>query len=290
MSAVTSMVNVTRDFRVIRALDNVSFDVENGESVTVLGPNGAGKTTAIDVMLGAIKPTVGTARLFGLDPRSAAARRRIGITPQQLGFPSALTTAELLDFLRAHYPKPMTVADSIHRYGLEEIAARRIGELSAGQVRRIAIAAAFVGNPDAVFLDEPTNSLDVEMRRATWSNLREYVKGGGTLFLTTHNMDEAESLATRVIILLSGKIVYDGSVHLLKRSSGIRKIRISGVFAGHSDAIESSSVENGITTLTTHDSDAAIRDLISQGLNFNDLEILSPSLEEALLSLTSGGA
>ncbi|HEY0384224.1 MAG TPA: ABC transporter ATP-binding protein [Candidatus Elarobacter sp.] len=285
---IAELQDVTRRFGTVRALDGVSISIAPGEVVAVLGPNGAGKTTAVDVLLGALTPTTGQARLFGGDPHRLGARRRIGSTPQELGFPSTLTARELLGLVRAHYPRPLAVQDVIVRFGLEEIADRHVGGLSLGQRRRIAIAFAFIGRPDAVFLDEPTTGLDVAMRRHVWDDIRGYVRDGGTLFLTTHHIEEAEALATRVAVLNAGRIVFDGAVEALKGRTGVKKVRIRVPVPAGSGAIDARSTENGVTTLTTHDPDRLVKDLLDQGLTFGDLEVTSLSLEDAVLELTGG--
>lgn len=211
---------VTKRFGATPALDGVDLEVAEGEVVAVLGPNGAGKTTAISILLGLRRPDSGAAALFGRDPRGSSARVVIGATPQDHGFPQTLRVGEIVDLVRAHFPAPASRADLLARFGLEDIARRQTGGLSGGQRRRLALALAFAGNPRAVFLDEPTVGLDVESRRAAWAEVERYAADGGTVLLTTHHLEEAERLASRIVLLARGRVVAEGtSAELAERAA-----------------------------------------------------------------------
>jgi ABC-2 type transport system ATP-binding protein len=193
------------------ALDAVDLEVAHGEVLTLLGPNGAGKTTALSLLVGLRRPDSGRAELFGRDPTEPAARAGIGTTPQEHGFPQTLRVREILDLVRAHFSRPAARSDLLERFGLVEVAGRQAGGLSGGQRRRLAVALAFAGNPRAVFLDEPTTGLDVEARLAVWDEVRAYAATGGTVLLTTHHLEEAERLASRIVLLAGGRVVADGT-------------------------------------------------------------------------------
>ena len=201
---------VTKRFGGLVALEDVDLELRHGEVLALLGPNGAGKTTALSLMLGLRRPDVGRAELFGADPRRAASRVAVGVTPQESGFPPTLRVSEIVELVRAHFSTPVATADLLVRFGLVECARRQAGGLSGGERRRLSVALAFVGNPRAVFLDEPTSGLDVEARRAVWSELEEYAAAGGTILLTTHYLEEAEALASRVALLSRGRIAAEG--------------------------------------------------------------------------------
>jgi ABC-2 type transport system ATP-binding protein len=202
---------VTKRFGNTAALDSVDLEVPAGEVLALLGPNGAGKTTALSLLLGLRRPDAGSVELFGRDPRMAGARVAVGATPQESGFPPTLRVRELVDLVRAHFPAPAPAGELLERFGLDGIARRQAGGLSGGERRRLSVALAFAGRPRALLLDEPTAGLDVESRRAVWQELRSYAAAGGTVLLTTHHLEEAEALASRVVLLARGTVVAEGS-------------------------------------------------------------------------------
>jgi ABC-2 type transport system ATP-binding protein len=265
--------NVTKSYGPIQALDSLSFEVERDEIVAMLGPNGAGKTTALEIVLGLRDAESGTVRLLGGSPRSVAIRRRVGATPQQSGFPDMLRVDEIVGFVAEHYPDPASLQTTLEQFGLGEMATRRAGTLSGGESRRLALALAFIGNPELVVLDEPTTGLDVESRRRLWDVVRRRGNGRSILF-TTHYLDEAQELATRIIVIDRGRVLFDGEAHALREHVGGRRLAYVG--------------KDGPVVVTTHDADAYVRTMVTTGVEFSNLEISRPSLEEAFLSLTGG--
>jgi ABC-2 type transport system ATP-binding protein len=201
---------VSKRFGDMLALDRIDLELRSGEALALLGPNGAGKTTALSIMLGLRSPDHGRAELFGADPRRPEARASIGVTPQEISFPPTLRVDEIVDLVRAHFADPLPTHDLLARFGLEQVRRRQAGGLSGGERRRLAVALAFAGSPRAVFLDEPTTGLDVESRRTVWAELETYADAGGTVLLTTHYIEEAEALATRVVLLAKGRVVAEG--------------------------------------------------------------------------------
>jgi ABC-2 type transport system ATP-binding protein len=196
------LVGVSKSFGSVRALDRLDLTVDRDEIVAVLGPNGAGKTTAIGVLLGLRRPDSGRALLFGRDPSDVATRRRVGCTPQQTSFPLTLRVGEIVDFVRAHYPRPLARDVLVDRFALREFEHRQAGGLSGGERRRVACALAFAGDPELVVLDEPSSGLDIESRLALWRTIRDEQR---TVLLTTHSFEEAEALATRIVVLHRGR-------------------------------------------------------------------------------------
>jgi ABC-2 type transport system ATP-binding protein len=229
--AVAELRGVHKRYGRVLALRGVDLQLRPGELVALLGPNGAGKTTAVGILLGQRRPDAGTARLFGRDPTVPAARRLVGATPQLVGFPDNLTVLEVVDLVRAHYPSPASAGELLGRFRLADLAGRRACRLSGGQWRRLAVALAFAGRPRVVVLDEPTTGLDVEARRGLWEAVRAFVAGGGAVLLTTHYLEEAQALASRVAVLAEGRIIAQGSVHEIAARAGLR------VEAGLEDAV-----------------------------------------------------
>ena len=191
---------VEKRFGSATALRGVDLSVAPGEVVALLGPNGAGKTTLVNILLGVRRADAGDVQVFG----------SVGVTPQQMSFPPTLRVREIVDFVRAHYPDAGPTQDLLKRFSLLKIAKRQTGGISGGQQRRLAIALAFAGNPQLAVLDEPTAGLDVDSRLEVWDAIRAFARTGGAVLLTTHHLEEAEALATRIVVLADGKIVADG--------------------------------------------------------------------------------
>src|SRR5436190_2722992 len=189
------LIGVRKRYGAVEALRGVDLAVPRGQIVAVLGPNGAGKTTAIQLMLGLRRPSAGTVHLFGLDPRRGEARGRCGAMLQDSGLPDLLRVSELVRLFRSYYPRPLPAHRAIELAGLEGIVHRRFGDLSGGQRQRLFFALAMSGDPDVLFLDEPTVAMDVEGRRLFMDAIRGWARRGKTVILTTHHLDEADQLA-----------------------------------------------------------------------------------------------
>src|SRR5215831_12887542 len=222
---IAKLEGASKRYGAVLALDLVSFDVRRGEVLAVPGPNGAGKTTAISLLLGLLRTDAGSARVFGQPPQALAARRRIGAMLQTSGVPDTLTAGELITLFRSYYPRPRSVADSIALAGIGDLMTRRYAKLSGGQQRRVQFALAICGNPEILFLDEPTTGLDIEARTLLWKTIRTLVAEGCAVVLTTHYLEEAEALADRVGVLARGRIVAAGSVQQIRARVAQRRIR-----------------------------------------------------------------
>lgn len=267
--------SVVKNYGDVRALDGVSFGIDRNEIVALLGPNGAGKTTALEIGTGLRGCDAGSVSLFGASPHEVSARRRLGVTPQENGFPDMLRVDEIVGFVAEHYPNPEPMDQLLDAFGLLQLRRRRAGTLSGGESRRLALALAFVGNAELIVLDEPTVGLDVQSRRRLWDLVRELGQGRSILF-TTHYLDEAQALATRILVIDRGRLLFDGDAHALRGRVGNRRITYIGT--------------GGPVTINTEDSDAYVRDLVAAGTAFSNLEITRPSLEEAFLTLTGGSS
>jgi ABC-2 type transport system ATP-binding protein len=277
--SIAELNGVTKRFGDLIALDDVSFGIEAGDVIALLGPNGAGKSTALGVLLGLRFPDSGMARLFGRDPRRIESRRELGVTPQETAFPTTLRVRELVDLVRAHYEQPLPAATVLSRFGLAEFAARQLGGLSGGERRRIGVALAFAGAPRLVVLDEPTTGLDATARHAVWDAIRAHANDGGTILFTTHQLDEADTLAERAVLIESGSIVADGTIEEIKAAAGL--IRVS-FRAPHDLSIDDAERDGELLCILTADAGAVVEHLARMGVPLVDLEVRPLTLEEAL--------
>ncbi len=285
-------LGASRRYGDVVALHNVDLNVPAGSMIGLLGPNGAGKSTLLNLLVGLRRPTSGSVELFGGSPLDAGRRQGLGMTPQQTGLPPTLRVREVIDFVAAHYPDPMPVADVLARFGLTEKARKQTGALSGGQQRRLAVALAFVGRPRLVVLDEPTTGLDVGARRTLWSAIREFHAGGGTVLLTSHYLEEIEALAQRVVVLGGGRVLADGSVadirgQLARSSISFRAGPEQRFDPSHLPGVAAHHRDGERHVLQTADADQLVRRLVADAVPFEDLEVRPASLEEAFLALTT---
>jgi ABC-2 type transport system ATP-binding protein len=283
--------DVSRSFGTVEALRHVSFAIPQGQAVALLGPNGAGKTTAIGLMLGLRRPSHGQVRLFGLDPRDRRARSRCGCMLQESGVPLNLTVREIITLFRSYYPHPLPLAQVLEIAGLQKKAMTHVGSLSGGQRQRLYFALAICGDPDVLFLDEPTTGLDVEARRHFWEQLRAFRQQGKTIVLTTHYLEEADTLADRIILLDHGRVRADAPPALLKAQVTNRRIAFEvsePLPAGFFDQLPVSQLEiqGHRVSLLTPQLETVLRALFTQPAEITNLTITEASLEEAFLQLT----
>ena len=217
-----SLSGLRKAFDDVVAVDGIDLEVQRGECFGLLGPNGAGKTTTIEICEGLTTPDAGTVHLLGLGWQSSATvlRQRIGVQLQETQFPEKLTVEEILRLFRSFFRRGISVEETIRMAQLEEKRRARIGTLSGGQKQRLAMACALVGDPDLLFLDEPTTGLDPQARRHLWDLVDQLRSAGRTIILTTHYMDEAEHLCDRVAIMDQGKIIALGTPQQLIASIG----------------------------------------------------------------------
>jgi len=297
---VASLTNVTKRYtNGVVALDNLSLTLRKGEIVALLGPNGAGKSTAVKLMMGLSSPTAGDVRIFGADPRNPVARLHTGVMLQVGRAPEMLKVREHITIFRGYYPQPMAYADLIKAAGLEGLEERMFGQLSGGQKQRVLFALALAGDPDLIFLDEPTVGLDIESRRGMWAQIRSLAARGKTVLLTTHYLEEADALAHRIIVINQGKVVCEGTPAEVKSmgagtavgvNSGLKIIRcVTTLTAEHLLAMpDVSTVETdrGVTVITSARPEATLREMLALDQNLSGLEVASPALEDAFLALT----
>jgi ABC-2 type transport system ATP-binding protein len=283
--------DVSKKFGKIQALENISLKVAQGEVVALLGPNGAGKTTAISLMLGLRQPSTGTVKVFGADPKEPASRLRVGAMLQESELPGSLKAAEILELFARQYANPLKVASALELAGLSHEASKLAQTLSGGQRKRLCFALAMIGNPDLLFLDEPTAALDVEARRTFWASVDGLVLQGKTIILTTHYLEEADALAKRIVVVAKGRIVADGTPAQIKAHSTGKLVK----FQTTSQVVPLENtkdwqVSGGQVQFMTNIPEAALQELFAKGVQISNLEVIGVGLEEAFIDITRDAA
>jgi ABC-2 type transport system ATP-binding protein len=276
------------------ALLGISFQVEAGEVVALLGPNGAGKTTTVEILEGYRTRDGGHAEVLGLDPGRGGRelRERIGIVLQGTSTHPHLSALEAVQLFAGYYRRPRDPAELIRLVGLEDAASQRVRTLSGGQRRRLDLALALVGSPELLFLDEPTTGFDPEARRGAWETIRGLAETGTTVLLTTHYLDEAATLADRVIVLRGGRIVAEGAPGSLGAVAGVElRFRLpDGVAPPDLPGLVLTAAEDGIVG-TSDAPTEALHALtgwaLAQHVELEGLEVRRPSLEDVYLELTA---
>jgi ABC-2 type transport system ATP-binding protein len=285
--------DVTKRYGSVQALGGVSIGIERGEMVALLGPNGAGKSTIVDLMLGLRTPDTGTVRILGSAPRRAVEEGRVGAMLQSGSLPERATVGEIVDLARRLYGSRRSLEALLDVAALGALASRRIDRLSGGQARRVQFTVALAGEPDVLFLDEPTTGLDVQSRRQFWEGVRAVAAGGATVVFATHYLDEADANANRVIVLTDGQIVADGGptsikAHLSKRivRATVDPVRIHDIRA--LPGVLHASAEGKEVELLTDDVDLTLEGLYRCcATKVRNLRFEGSSLEDALVHLTS---
>ncbi len=294
----------------VQAVDGIDLEVAKGECFGLLGPNGAGKTTTIEICEGLTDADEGTVELLGLNWKSDAdeLRQRIGIQLQETQFPDKLTVEETLRLFRSFYRRGISLDESIKLAQLEEKRRSRIGGLSGGQKQRLAMATALVGDPELLFLDEPTTGLDPQARRHLWDLVEEMKQAGRTIILTTHYMDEAEQLCDRVAIMDHGKVIaLDTPKELIATvcSEDIVEFAVSSSPAPNSGSgapdvdvealkripgVQSHRVDEGVHQLSVSELHTAVPRIFAaleaQGLHLSEFRTHSATLEDVFVRLT----
>ena len=282
----------------VEAVRGIDLRVATGEVFALLGPNGAGKTTTVEVLEGHRARDAGDVRVLGYDPAShdRAFKRRIGIVLQTAGVEPYLTVEEVIDLYRGYYPAPRPLDELIAVVGLEDKRASLVRKLSGGQQRRLDVALGLAGDPDLLFLDEPTTGFDPSARRNAWQLIKRLQSLGKTIFLTTHYMDEAQALANRVAIIVAGRIIAEGPPDDLVDGPAPTLIAFT-LPPGRElpDALRGqASFEDGRTTIETATATDTLHQLTSwatgQGLELEELTVSRTSLEDVYLQLTSAAA
>jgi len=290
----------------VEALRGLDLEIREGECFGLLGPNGAGKTTAIEILEGLLQPTSGEVRIFGRGwhTDSQQLRQWLGISLQETRLTEKLTVRETIELFASFYRQPLSSAEVLAELGLAEKADAWVGKLSGGQRQRLAVATALVANPRILFLDEPTTGLDPQSRRQLWEIVGQFQRGGGTVLLTTHYMDEAERLCDRLAIIDYGQIIAQGTpADLIQRLGGQNVVEFSVSF-GHASAspngdlepwralpgVEDARSDNGLISLSVRQPHVTIPALLEavsgRGARLLHLTTRQASLEDVFVRLT----
>ncbi len=282
MDAAIEVQDLRKSYGAVEAVRGVSFDVQRGEVFGLLGANGAGKTTTVEILEGYRRRSAGDVRVLGHDPavRDRELQARVGIVLQSSGVYPRATVREAVEHFARVYPHPRDPAETIGLVGLEEKAEARANQLSGGQRRRLDLALALIGDPELIFLDEPTTGFDPAARRVAWDAVRRLKELGKTVLLTTHYLDEAQALADRVAIVKDGKLVAEGPPSELGPTSS--RYRVSYVSEGRRVEHQTDDPTELLHRLT--------RDALGRGERLEGLEVSRPTLEEVYLELTEEAA
>ncbi|HWG85689.1 MAG TPA: ABC transporter ATP-binding protein, partial [Deinococcales bacterium] len=255
-------------------------------------PNGAGKTTAISLMLGLRRPTSGKALVFGRDPREPANRARLGAMLQESGVPATLKVREIVELASRTYARPLPVAQALEMADLTGKANALCSTLSGGQKQRLYFALSVCGDPDVLFLDEPSVALDVESRRAFWEQVGGFARRGKTIILTTHYLEEADALAERIVVINRGSIVASGTPAEIKARVGGKRLKFRSPEADPHvlkavPGVQRVSVTNDAADIYTLEPERVLRELYKRDYQFSDLEVAGAGLEEAFVEITA---
>jgi ABC-type multidrug transport system ATPase subunit/peptidoglycan/LPS O-acetylase OafA/YrhL len=291
---LASLRGVVKRYGQTTALAGIDLDVKPGELLAVLGPNGAGKSTAIALWLGLVEADEGEVHMFGGPPQDIENRRRLGVMMQDVDLVKELRVRELLALAASYYTDPMSLSEVLAFTNTTPLAERAYGKLSGGQKRQVQFALAIVGRPRLVFLDEPSVALDVQARESLWTSIRKLLADGCSVVLTTHYLEEAEMLATRVAVLAKGRVIACGSVADMRALVARRQIRcessLSIDIVRSWDGVADATVERDRLTITTREAETIVRRLLAADPALKRLEVREAGLTEAFNELTREAA
>ena len=291
---VASLRGVSKRYGALEALSGVDLDLRHGELLALLGPNGAGKSTAISLWLGLQEADAGSVQLLGGAPQDIARRQGLGVMMQNVELPKDLKVHELVALSASYYAQPMTVKEALERAGIVDLAHRPYGKLSGGQKRQVQFALALCGRPRVLFLDEPTVGLDIQAREAMWAHIRALLRDGCSVLLTTHYLEEAEALATRVAVLAKGRVIASGSVADMRALVSRRHIRcattLPGIEVRRWPGVVDVSADHDQLAIVATDAEAVVRRLLAADPQLSRLEVKQAGLNDAFHELTREAA
>ena len=289
-ASVARSRNLKKSYGEVVALRDLNLEIYAGELLVLLGPNGAGKTTLVRMLLGLARPDSGTVSVLGSDPHLGHVQTRVGAMLQVGRVPETLKVREHIDLFSSYYPAPLPIAETLKIAGLEDIKERPYGELSGGQKQRVLFGIALCGDPDLLFLDEPTVGLDVEARRLMWTQIRTLIGRGKTVLLTTHYLNEADALADRILVLDKGAIVAEGTPAEIKARAMGKQIRCTSRLSLEEvrqiPGVLSAQADRNAFALQVNAAEPVVRELLQRDSWLGDLEVTNAGLEEAFLALT----
>jgi ABC-type multidrug transport system ATPase subunit len=291
---VAELRGVTKKFGATTALAGIDIEVRAGELLAVLGPNGAGKSTAISLWLGLHEADSGEVSLLGGSPLDVDRRHGLGAMMQDVELPKELRVREMIALASSYYRDPLTVEETLRRSGATPIADKLYGQLSGGQKRLAQFAVAICGQPRVLFLDEPTVGLDIQAREALWDNIRRLLAAGCSIVLTTHYLEEAEALATRVAVINKGKLIASGTVDdmraLVERRQIVCETRSTPAEVLTWPGVVEARIERERLHITATDAEGVVRRLLAADSTLGRLEVRQAGLNEAFTELTREAA
>ncbi|MEM9581609.1 MAG: ABC transporter ATP-binding protein [Pseudomonadota bacterium] len=277
-----SATGLCKRFGALQAVSGINLHLQQGEALGLLGPNGAGKSTTLSMLLGLLKPDGGTAQIFGHPAGSAAARRLIGATPQATELPDQLTPREILDYTAARYGTSANHATLATRFGLKDLMERRVAGFSGGELRRVALALAFVGRPKLVFLDEPTTGLDTASQEQFRQTAQQFVAAGGTLVLTSHHWDEIEAICNTIALIDHGEVVLTGRIEDIRARRSVHRLSFGLTGQDTPPAWMQATRAGNDWHMETADSDAALRRMVREAIPFEGLTLERLKLKDLI--------
>ncbi|MGN6483747.1 MAG: ABC transporter ATP-binding protein [Thermomicrobiales bacterium] len=287
-----SLEHASKRYGATTVVDDFSFKARPGETVALLGPNGAGKTTSISMMLGLKHMTSGQARIFDHVPTSTEARVRTGIMLQESGLPATLKVREIVELFSRFYPHPISNAEAIEAAMLTDKTERRIADLSGGERQRLYFALAIIGEPDLLFLDEPTVGMDVTARGIFWDRIRQMHARGKTIVLTTHYLEEADARADRIVVMNKGVQVAEGTPAEIKATVMGKVVRfhtpsVNAAALRALPGVEDATLTDHTVELFTRTPEITVKALLNGPTDVQDLEVGGGTLEDAFVRLTA---
>jgi len=291
MKNAIEIKNVSKQYQHKKAVDNLSLTIKEGSIVALLGPNGAGKSTTINMILGLTEPTSGQIKLLGKAPKEKSVRNKIGAMLQEVSVIDGLKVRETIDLFRSYYSNPLSTNELLKISNLESDQNKFASDLSGGQKRRLGFALALAGNPDVLFLDEPTVGMDITSRQIFWETIRSFAGSGKTIILTTHYLEEADNLADRVVVINQGNIIADGTLDEIKASTGMQHVSFT---IGENVTSDHLLRLPGVTDVQQtgrrvkvygENTDQILFSVIRNNIDVSDIETHKSGLEDAFQSL-----
>ncbi len=290
-TTIAALKDISKHYGQITAVDGINLEIRRGELLVLLGPNGAGKTTSVNLLLGLASSTSGTAELFGLSPCEVRARRRIGAMLQGAQLGGHARVGETIALYSGYYLNPLPLAETLRMAGLEGLESRPAVKLSGGQKQRLMFALAVCGNPELLFLDEPTVGLDVEARHGIWTAIRDFKEQGRSVVLTTHYLEEADALADRIVVINRGRVIAAGTPAEIKQSVARRHIRcitrLDSARISMLPGVSAVQQDGERLDIVAARPESVLFEMLRLDPALHDLEVTDARLEEAFLSLTN---